>query len=97
MCDDCPEPDLDNLPRAQLREGTLGDMPGDVADVLDDWLHQCHGILSSHHNVGVFLDLLAATGYRVTPIHPGPPLEQLLVPAAPAPSSELKTGDDRWA
>jgi hypothetical protein len=82
MCDTCPEPDLDSLPRAQLRGGPLGDMPGDVADVLDDWLVAQHGVFSSHHGVGAFLDLLAAAGYRVTRTHPGAPIEQLLPPAA---------------
>lgn len=69
------EPDLDDLPRAQLREGWLGDMPGDVADVLDQWLFEQHGVASSHHGVGSFLDALAVVGYRVTPIDPGPPIE----------------------
>jgi hypothetical protein len=76
------EPDLDDLPRSQLREGSLGDMPGDVADVLDDWLHEQHGVTSSHHGVGSFLDGLAAVGYRVTKIDPGPSFEELL----PAPT-----------
>ena len=78
MCDTCPEPDLDDLPRAQLRDTGLGDMPGDLGDVLDDWLHRNHGILSGRHYVGDFLDQLAAAGYRVTPIDPGPPIGQLL-------------------
>jgi hypothetical protein len=69
--------DLDSLPRAELREGELGDMPGDVADVLDEWLTQ-HGVMSSNHGVGAFLDALAAVGYRVTKIDPGPPIEELL-------------------
>lgn len=73
------EPDLDDLTRAELYE--IGDMPGVVAAVLDDWLHQCHGVLSSNHNAGTFLDLLAAEGFRVTPIDPGPSIKQLL-PAA---------------
>jgi len=76
------EPDLDDLPRSQLREGVLGDMPGDVADVLDGWLFEQHGMASSHHHVGAFLDELAARGYRVTPIPAGPSFEELL----PAPS-----------
>ncbi len=75
------EPDLDDLPRAQLREGSLGDMPGDVADVLDEWLFEQHGVASSHHHVGAFLDALADRGYRVTRIDPGPPLSELLPPA----------------
>lgn len=74
MCDNC-ELDLDSLPRAEL-----GAMPYDVAKVLDVWLHEQHGVISSHHGVGAFLDALAAAGYRVTPIVV-PPLEQLL-PAA---------------
>lgn len=61
-------PDLDRLPRAELRETEWGDMPGDVADVLDDWLHRNHGVLSSSHNVGDLLDSLAAAGYRVEKI-----------------------------
>ncbi len=61
-------PDLDRMPRAELRETELGDMPGDVAEALDDWLHRNHGVLSSSHNVGDFLDELAARGYRVTKI-----------------------------
>ncbi len=61
-------PDLDRLSRAELRETELGDMPGDVADVLDDWLSRNHGVLSSSHNVGDFLDALAAAGYRVEKI-----------------------------
>jgi hypothetical protein len=72
------EPDLDDLPRAQLRE--FGDMPGDVADVLDEWLAAQHGVFSSHHGVGSFLDGLAAVGYRVTPI-PQSDIADLLPPA----------------
>jgi hypothetical protein len=78
MIDENYEPDLDDLPRSQLREGWLGDMPGDVADVLDEWLATQHGVFSSHHGVGSFLDALATKGYRVTRIDPGPPIEQLL-------------------
>lgn len=59
------EPGLDDLTRGQLHE--LG-TPGDVADVLDDWLHTQHGVMSSHHGVGAFLDALAGKGYRVTAI-----------------------------
>ena len=70
------EPDLDDMTCAQLYE--VGDMPGVVAAVLDDWLHQCHGVLSSSHNTGTFLDLLAAGGFRVTPIDPGPSIDELL-------------------
>lgn len=74
------EPDLDDLPRAQLREGSLGDMPGDVADVLDAWLFEQHGVASSHHYVGAFLELLAERGYQVTRTE-SPAFESLLSPA----------------
>jgi hypothetical protein len=77
MCDTC-ETDLDSLPRSELGETELGDMPYDVAKVLDIWLHEQHGVMSSHHGVGAFLDELAAAGYRVTAIDPGPPIEELL-------------------
>ena len=73
--------DLDARPRAELRETELGDMPGDVADVLDDWLLAQHGVTSSRHGVGAFLDELAAVGYRVTRINPGLPIEDLLPPS----------------
>jgi hypothetical protein len=59
------EPDLDDLSRGELHE--LG-MPGVVSDVLDDWLHDHHGVTSSHHGVGAFLEALAAEGYRVEKI-----------------------------
>jgi hypothetical protein len=72
------EPDLDNLRRDQLHE--LG-MPGDVADVLDGWLHEQHGVMSSHHGVGSFLDALAAVGYRVTRIEV-PAFDELLPASA---------------
>jgi glycine/D-amino acid oxidase-like deaminating enzyme len=64
------EPDLDRLSRDQVRE--LDPLYGPVIDVLDDWLFAQHGVTSSHHCVGAFLDALAAAGYRVTPIEPGP-------------------------
>ncbi len=70
--------DLDGLTRAELAE--LGGAPPVVASVLDDWLARVHGILSGSHNAGLFLDLLAARGYQVTPIDPGPPLDELLPP-----------------
>lgn len=60
------EPDLDTLTRADLAE-----LPGPastLADVLDEWNHREHGVTSSHHGVGLFLELLADRGYRVTPI-----------------------------
>lgn len=73
-----PDPDLDDLPRAEL--GELDPMYSTVADVLDDWVVRRFGILSGHHGVGLFLNLLAADGYRVTAIDPGPPIESLLPP-----------------
>jgi hypothetical protein len=72
------DPDLDDLTRDQLAE--LAGPAYPVAKVLDEWLSREHGILSSSHAVGHFLDLLAAKGYQVTPIDPGPPFEQLLPP-----------------
>jgi hypothetical protein len=60
--------DLDDLTRAQLAElPDLGTALA-VANVLDDWLMRLHGIASSAHGVGLFLDLLADEGYRVTKI-----------------------------
>lgn len=60
------EPGLDELSRGQLRE--LDGAPAVVADVLDEWNHRLHGVTSGDHGVGLFLDLLAARGYRVEPI-----------------------------
>lgn len=71
------ETDLDDLRRAELRETEYGDMPGDLAEVLDEWLHDEHGVISSHHRVGSFLDRLAAAGYRVTKIE-APSFEEVL-------------------
>lgn len=76
-----PDPDLDDLPRSEL--GELDPMYSTVADVLDDWVARRFGITSSAHGVGLFLDLLAADGYRVTAIDPGPPIEDLLPVASP--------------
>jgi hypothetical protein len=78
MNDDYPDPDLDDLTRGQLAE--LVGPAYTVACVLDDWNHRPHGITSGNHGVGLFLDLLAAEGYRVTAIDPGPPLSGLLPP-----------------
>jgi hypothetical protein len=39
-----------------------------VADTLDEWNHRAHGITSSAHHAGLFLDLLADRGYRITPV-----------------------------
>jgi hypothetical protein len=63
-----PDPDIDSLTRADLREWAHMPELSAVADVLDDWLLRAHGVTSSAHNVGLFLDLLAAEGYRVEPI-----------------------------
>jgi len=71
--------DLDTLTRGQLAE-----LPGpawDVARVLDEWRLRLYGLTSGHHGAGLFLDLLAAEGYRVTPIAV-PALDELL----PAPT-----------
>lgn len=60
------EPDLDRLTRSELAE-----LPGPahpVAQALDEWNHRENGITSSAHGVGLFLDLLAEHGHRVTPI-----------------------------
>lgn len=73
-----PDTDLDSLPRSELAATELGEMPYRLAQVLDTWLHTQHGVLSSHHGVGAFLDELAAAGYRVTPIDP---FEELIPPS----------------
>lgn len=73
------EPDLDDLTRDQLR--THDRRAATVADVLDEWLHTQHGVVSGRHCVGVFLDELAARGYRVTEIPQGPTLDELLPPS----------------
>jgi len=77
MADDDHE-DLDVRTRADLAE--LDGPAYTVACVLDDWNRRLHGITSSHHGAGLFLDLLAAEGWRVEPIGPLPPLSQLLPP-----------------
>lgn len=77
MADDFDEhEDLDRLTRAQL--GELDGPAATVADVLDEWLVRLHGVTSSSHGAGLFLDLLAAEGWRVTAIDPGPSLDELL-------------------
>lgn len=76
MSDDEHE-DLDTLTRADLAEQDSPAYP--VACVLDDWNRQHDGVISSSHGAGLFLDLLAAEGYRVTPIV-APSLDQLLPP-----------------
>lgn len=70
--------DLDTLTRADLAER---DGPAyTVACVLDDWNRRLHGVISGHHGAGLFLDLLAVEGWRVTPIGPLLTLDQLLPP-----------------
>lgn len=76
-----PGVDLDRLPRARLGETELGVMPEVLAAVLDVWLIEQHGVVSSHHGVGSFLDALAAEGYQVTAIDP-PAFEQLMALSA---------------
>lgn len=74
--DDDPD-DLDSRTRDQLAE--LAGPEWTVASVLDDWLMRLHGRASSNHGAGLFLDLLAAEGYRVTPI-PASNIGDLLPP-----------------
>lgn len=74
------EPDPDDLTRAELAE--LAHLPyGAVAEALDAWLARNHGILSSHHHAGDFLDELAARGWEVVPKPPVPSLDELLEPS----------------
>lgn len=49
------------------RRAELGGLPATLAGVLDAWLLEQHGLSSSHHCVGAFLDLLADEGLQVTP------------------------------
>jgi len=70
---------LDGLTREQLAE--FAHLPwSDLALVLDDWVCRRFGILSSHHGVGLFLDLLHAEGWEITrrpePVTPPPPTER---------------------
>jgi hypothetical protein len=75
--DELPDPDLDTLTRADLAE--LSGPAYTVACVLDDWNRRHNGVISGSHGVGLFLDLLAAEGYRVEPIMVAP-LGELLPP-----------------
>lgn len=75
-----PDTDPDDLRREELAEHDP--MWAAVADTLDEWLHRLHGITSSNHHAGSFLEWLAANGYRVTPIPAGPPIETLLPPSS---------------
>lgn len=72
-----PDPDLDDLTVGELAE--LDGPAAVVAEALLEWSNE--RCCSSCHNVGTFLDLLAAEGWRVTKIDPGPPIENLLPPA----------------
>jgi hypothetical protein len=69
------DPELDDIPREQLGEGWLGEMPVHVLAALTSWasLKTQHLLLTDRrwHGVGTFLDELAARGYRVTPIEAG--------------------------
>lgn len=67
--------DLDALTRDQLAE--LDGPAATVADVLDDWIMRRFGKTSSHHGAGLFLELLAAEGYRVEKVN-APELNALL-------------------
>lgn len=54
---------LDDLTRAELAER---DGPGHaVATVLDEWSRRMHGVACGRHGAGMFLELLAAAGWRV--------------------------------
>lgn len=77
MCDDCPEPDADDLTRDQLAE--TDPLLYDVATALDDWLHANHGVVSSHHYAGHFWTLLHERGVGLVREEP-PSLEALLPP-----------------
>lgn len=79
MSDDDYE-DIDVLPRSELAE--FAGPAYTVACVLEDWSRQHNGVISGNHGAGLFLDLLAAEGYQVTPIGPLPSLDELLPPPA---------------
>lgn len=77
---DYPDPDPDDLTRDELAETYPAVYA--VALALDEWLHREHGILSSRHHAGAFLDYLALQGYEVVEKPPVPPLSDLLpIPA----------------
>lgn len=75
---DPPDPDLDDVPRREL--GEINEMYPVVADALIDWISTWAGPSLSDHCIGTFLNYLAAEGYRVTAIDPGPCLHELLGP-----------------
>jgi hypothetical protein len=79
-----PDVDLDEVLMSELGEHDAG-FPV-VADALVEWamghprFHMSWTVgREREHFVGTFLDLLAAKGYRVTPI-PSPDLNRLLPP-----------------
>lgn len=58
------QPEPDDLTRAELDE--LAHLPwAAVACALDEWNHRLHGVLSSAHGVGLFLDLLNEAGWHL--------------------------------
>lgn len=62
-----PGPDWGSK-RIALDDTARADLPateGKVAAVLDDWVMRRFGTLSSHHGVGLFLDLLEREGLVV--------------------------------
>jgi hypothetical protein len=77
------EPHLDELTRDQLAEYDPAAQA--VAETLDEWLNRMHGITSSHHNAGSFLEFLALRGYRVERMEPVTPLDDLLPAEADPP------------
>lgn len=78
MCDDCPEPDLDDLTRKQLAE--QGGPTWGLLEALEAWASDHYGgpPFPFIGTLGGLLDELAARGYRVTTIDPGPSIEELL-------------------
>lgn len=79
--------DLDTVPLREL--GEIDPMYPIVANALDEWRTHMRrfGGARDYHGIGLFLELLAAEGYRVTKIDPGPCLDELLTPPV--------DGDDR--
>ncbi|MEO3929255.1 hypothetical protein ABGB07_36200 [Micromonosporaceae bacterium B7E4] len=65
-----PFPDATEFDR--LKRAELPEPQGTIANVLDEWLHRCHGLLSGSHNVGMFLELLAEEGLTVSEQTPIP-------------------------
>lgn len=56
--------DLDRMSRTELAEWAHKPY-ADIASTLDEWLSREHGVYSSSHGVGLFLDLLADHGLSV--------------------------------